>query len=271
MIPYQTFPELGFESLHTFGLMLALGVFVGGWVGKRHLDRCGYEASAFWDFAIWTAVAGVAGARLVWIVSHLGEVIGDPLATVALWRGGLSLMGGFLAVACIAPIWLKRNPEIATRDFFDAATLGLVVGLAIGRVGCVSVGEHLGGESTWLLSVRLVGGETIEPAAVGESFHNVALYELMFLVVLIGVLYWFRRLGWAPGMLTATAGLIYSVGRFSLDMLRINDMRFLGLTGAQYVMIGLFAVSFWYLFRVRRGAPAEPAQPDRSQAVVAGR
>src|SRR5205814_9616717 len=44
----------------------------------------------------------------------------------------------------------------------DGFAYGLCIGLALGRVGCISVGEHFGSHSNWLLAVDFRGGTTRE-------------------------------------------------------------------------------------------------------------
>ncbi len=99
MIPYTTFPDLGIDGLYTYGLMLSLGVVIGAFVGQRILHHRGYSNTGFYDYATWLVIAGLAGARLLWAVSHIDRVIADPLLVFRVWEGGLSFVGGVLAAA----------------------------------------------------------------------------------------------------------------------------------------------------------------------------
>ena len=77
----------------------------------------------------------------------------------------------------------------------------------------------------------------------------------------------------APGGRIATLiGLAYAPGRFLLDFMRITDkdpsglhgdIRYFGLTPAQYACIGLFAICLFLLLRPTRPA-SEKAAPDKA-------
>ncbi len=286
-IPYYTFPKIG--PFNTFGFFVAAGVLVGAVVGKRHLDRSGIDGEPFYRFAWVAAVSGIVGARLAYVISNFGDYTSNPLRAFALWEGGLSFSGGLILAAVVAPFWVRRT-RMAARPFLDAAALGLSVGLGIGRWGCISVGEHFGGPTKFFLGVRFLGGfgpggvADVREPTLGDKgptvvkdlvFHNTALYEMLFCFALFGFLVWLRRRKPAAGTLAGVAAVLYGTGRFLLDLLRVNDNRTLGLTGAQWLCVALVGLGAWYLVRIRRvpakaveepgetSAPAEPEPEDR--------
>ena len=141
----------------------------------------------------------------------------------------------------------------------DGLAFGLTVGLAFGRVGCYSVGEHFGSSTGFFLGTRYEGGSTREgPIVVDTVIHNTALYELFHLAVLAGVLWWllYRRKA-SPGTAMGVFALWYGVARLSTDFLRAYDETVLGLTGAQWLMVTLIPVSLWILFKVRPAVVTE--------------
>ena len=82
----------------------------------------------------------------------------------------------------------------------DGYAYGLTIGLALGRIGCTSVGEHFGRLSSFPLAVRYEGGSVREdpsatcPLREGMVFHQTALYELIYLAVLFVFLTWLLHL-----------------------------------------------------------------------------
>jgi phosphatidylglycerol:prolipoprotein diacylglycerol transferase len=257
LIPYRTFPgfDLGPLTIRTFGIMVALGLLVGSVIFVRHGARAGIEPSRLERLALWTLVLGIVGARLLFVLTDAGSFAERPWAVVALWEGGLEFSGGFLVAVAYLLWWLRRNPDVPGLLVSDGMVLGLSVGLAIGRIGCYAVGEHLGGTTGFFLAVHYLGGETREgPIPIGAHIHNTALYEIVLLLPLIGLLFWLRRREVPRGWLTATFLLWYGVQRFLTDFLRAYDRRALGLTGAQYVCIGLIVVGLLFAARLRRRA-----------------
>jgi phosphatidylglycerol---prolipoprotein diacylglyceryl transferase len=259
-IPYTTFPkiDLGPFSLRTFGVMVALGVLVGAWLAARWTERFGVSVDEMTSLATRMVVAGVIGARITWVLSHLSELDG-PLDAVAVWKGGLQFSGGFLAAVAIGLPTFRKWDRITRWRVLDGLAFGLTAGLAFGRVGCYSVGEHFGSATGFFLGTRYEGGSTREgPIAVGTVIHNTSLYELIHLVVLAGILWWllYRRKA-SPGTAMGVFALWYGVARLSTDFLRAYDDTVLGLTGAQWMCVGLIPVSLWILFRVRPAVAAE--------------
>jgi len=266
VIPYRTFPglDLGPLTIRTFGIMVALGLLVGSVIFVRHGARAGIEPSRLERLALWTLVLGIVGARLMFVLTDAGSFVDRPWAVVALWEGGLQFSGGFLVAVAVLLWWLRRNPGVPGLLASDGMVLGLSVGLAIGRVGCYAVGEHLGGTTGFFLAIHYLGGETREgPIPVGAHIHNTALYEILLLLPLIALLFWMRRRGVPTGWLTATFLLWYGVQRFLTDFLRAYDRRVLGLTGAQYVCIGLVVAGVLLAARLR-GRTVPAGDPDRA-------
>lgn len=256
-IPYHTFPQLP-GGFYTFGLLVGIGIAVGATVAKRHVDAHGADGEALYSFAWVAAIVGVLGARLLWVVGNWSDYAADPLSVLFIWEGGLSFTGGFIAVAAVTPFWLRRHAEIPGRVFADGVALGLVVGQWFGRWGCIMVGEHFGGETNFFLAVRYTGGGLAEPflenvpggpvrIVEGMTFHNAALYEMLFLTLLIPLLFWLRSRRPPDGVVACAAGIGYAIGRFVSDIFRVNDERLWGLTGAQYACIVLLGVSVWFL------------------------
>ena len=268
-IPYETFPiiQLGPLTIRVFGLMVALGMIVGILIAARRNERYGVPRGETERVGFWLVVAGLVGARIAWVLTNL-ERIETPVDVIAVWEGGLQFTGGFVTAALLAPLLTRSWPAGMRWNFLDGAVLGLAVGQLIGRVGCYAVGEHLGGPTDFFLGVTYLGGVTIEgPLQVGVTYHNTALYEILWLLPIIVILVLLDRRGSAPGIMTAIFSIWYGTFRFLTDFLREYDATLLGLTGAQYGSIALVALGVWLLAtrsrRARSGSAESPA-PERS-------
>jgi phosphatidylglycerol:prolipoprotein diacylglycerol transferase len=260
-IPYTTFPtiDLGPLSLRTFGLVVALGVLVGAWLAARHGEEYGIPRDTTYSLAMRMVLVGVIGSRITWAVTHWDE-LDSPLEAFAIWQGGLQFSGGFVfAIAAGFPVYRHWNRLTRWRSL-DGYAFGLTIGLAIGRIGCYAVGEHFGRTTSLVLGVRYDGGSVREPLlgdvplTEGTVFHQTALYELLYLLVLFGgfvYLLHVRNQRPQAGTIMAVFCAYYGVARFLSDSLRVNDERVLGLTGAQYLCLALLPTSAWVWFRVR--------------------
>jgi prolipoprotein diacylglyceryl transferase len=274
-IPYHPFPtiDLGPVPIRVFGLMVAIGMLTGILLAARRNARYGIPRADTERVAYWLIGAGLVGARLLWVVTHLKD-IHNPLDVVAVWDGGLQFSGGLIAAVLLAPFLTRRWPRGSRWALLDGTVLGLAVGQAIGRIGCYSVGEHLGGPTDFFLGIHYLGGRTIEgPLTTGTTYHNTALYEIIWLLPIIAALFWLDRRRVTAGTLTAVFCLAYGVARFSTDFLRIYDKTVLGLTGAQYMCIALVLFAGWILLTARRREARnqeqeEQEEPDEAPAVA---
>lgn len=268
-IPFPTYPaiEIGPLRLMTFGLFVALGVIIGIYVAARRNERFGIKRSETERVALILVGLGFVGARLLWVVTHWEE-IQSPIDVIAVWDGGLQFSGGFITAILIAPLVTRKWPKDRRWELLDGAVLGLAVGQAIGRLGCVAVGEHLGGPTDFFLGWTYTGGTVIEgPLEVGVTYHNAALYEFFWLLPIIAILYILDRRHAPSGIMAGTFAVLYGVGRFLTDFVRINDERLFGLTGAQYMTIVLTAFGVWVILVSLRRHRTEEAQRERSTAV----
>jgi len=279
VIPYKTFPviSIGPFELRTFGLMVGLGVLIGAYVAARYIEaRTDITRDDTYRLATRLVVAGVIGARITFDITHWSDM-GSPLDLIAVWKGGLQFSGGFIAAVIVGLPTFRSWTSAVRWSNLDGYALGLTIGLALGRVGCTSVGEHFGSQSSWLLAVRYEGGSVREPflgktpLVEGMTFHNTAIYELLFLLVLFGGLLVLARRRPAPGTLIGVFCLYYGLARGASDFLRVNDETVLGLTGAQWMCVLLIPAGLLILTRVtRRPATGDPAAETDTDLSISG-
>lgn len=255
-IPYYAFPsiDIGPLSIKTFGLFVALGIVVGIMVASRRNERFNIPRSETERVGMILVGVGLVGARVAWVATHWDE-LASPLEAFAVWKGGLQFTGGFIAAIILAPLLTRRWPPGQRWQLLDGACIGLAIGQAIGRLGCVAVGEHLGGPTDFFLGMHYLGGTTIEgPLTVGVTYHNTAIYEILWLLPIIGLMLWLDRRNARAGMIAAVFAMGYGLCRFGTDFLRTYDERVFGLTGAQYGSILLFVFGIGLLIVTRRAA-----------------
>jgi phosphatidylglycerol:prolipoprotein diacylglycerol transferase len=272
-IPFRTFPSfsVGPLTVRTFGLFVALGIVVGVWLFLRYARERGLDPDLLSRLAWQVIVLGIIGSRALFVITNWSEFEDDPLSVFAIWEGGLQFSGSFLISIVVIWWFSRRHPEMPGLALSDGIVYGLTPGLVIGRLGCAAVGEHLGARTGFVLGWRYLGGETREPVdgGVGSVIHSTAIYEIVLLLPLAGVLWWMQRRRVSDGWLTATFLLWYGTQRFLTDFLRAYDETLGGLTGAQFLSLGMIAGGLAMALRLRRRSGGDVSSRARQAGAPA--
>jgi phosphatidylglycerol:prolipoprotein diacylglycerol transferase len=211
---YPTLFRIGDFEVTSFGALVAVGALVGLWLFRRELRLSGFPEHVS-DAGLAGIFGGMLGAKLLWVSEHLNE---GGFFELLFSRGGMSWFGGF-AGGLLAGVIVIRLKGFRLIPVLAAATPGLAIGHAIGRVGCLLVGDDYGRPTD--LPWGIAFPEGLPPTDV--PVHPTMMYEALLLVPLAWVLIRMRRADTpAPtvlGFYLAAAGAI----RFVIEFLRINE------------------------------------------------
>jgi phosphatidylglycerol:prolipoprotein diacylglycerol transferase len=222
---YPVLFRIGAFEVTSFGAMVAAGALVGLWMFGRELRIRSLPEEATNGAAI-GVIAGLAGAKLLWVFEHFGE---GPFLSLLTSRGGLSWFGGFFAGIGAAILYFRWH-RWRLLPIIAAATPALAAGHALGRVGCFLVGDDYGRPTSLPWGVTFPKG--LPPTDV--PVHPTQLYEAAFLAVLAWFLIRWRRGGLADRLVLGRYLVLAGAARFLIEILRINVRVAFGLTVAQY-------------------------------------
>ena len=93
-------PEIfhwGPVHVRSYGLMLAVAFLVGTWIALREARRLRLDEDRLVTVILVALVAGVIGARAMYVVEHVEQFRREWGSVIALWQGGLTLYGGVVA------------------------------------------------------------------------------------------------------------------------------------------------------------------------------
>lgn len=261
-------------AISPHGVGIAIGFLLGAWILSKEGPKRGVTVEHVNSMVFWALVGAIVGARLFYVIAHFSEFDGF-FDMLAVWRGGISLLGG-IAGAVLLNLPLMRKYGYRFFQVMDGAVIGLAFGIAVGRIGDLVIGDHLGKPTSWLLAWRydggtlpgpfvqeagtwvargLAGGHTEEITrqaaklfgpdglvASGVGVHQTALYDMIGAFVLFLVLYRLNGRTRREGVLTLTFGAWYGIERVVTDFLRI-DKRFFGMTGSQWTALTVATIS----------------------------
>lgn len=237
---YPVIFRIGSFEVMSFGLMVALGALAGVWLFGRELRLSGQPRDAV-NGAILGLVAGLVGAKLLFVLEHVGE---DALLSLLLSRGGLSWFGGLFAGVVSALAYFRwRGWDVMA--IVSAATPALAVGHALGRIGCFLVGDDYGRPTSLPWGIAFPEGSPPTDVPV----HPTQLYEAALLGMLAWLLIRWRRAGVLDRVVVGRYLLLTGVIRFFIELVRINVRVAFGLTVAQYGAILLVLAGLILLLR----------------------
>ncbi|MEX0790120.1 MAG: prolipoprotein diacylglyceryl transferase family protein, partial [Actinomycetota bacterium] len=182
--------------------------------------------------------------------------------------------------------WLYcRAKKLDFLRLADLGAAGLAIGTAVGRIGDLVIGDHLGRTTDGFWGWEYKGGELIssppcDPAVYpsptgciepGMVVHQTALYDSIWALVIFFVLIRLERKPHPKGFLVFTWAAMYSVGRILTDLTRVDKTWFgTGLTGSQLTAITALVLALFFLVRLRK-APRLPAVTPGTKATGAAR
>lgn len=266
--------EIGPLSISPHGIGIAVGFLVGARVMLPMAKAKGIDEEDVYPLLTLAAIGAIVGARVAYVVNHPGDY-NSVLDVFKVWQGGISLLGGILgAIAFAMPGMKKRG--VSFWKIMDASAPGLALGIVIGRIGDLIVGDHLGKPTELFLGYRCppLDVETASPCDPGVVVHQTALYDLVLTLGLLGLLLFLRRKPRFDGFLIMVFGAVYGAQRILEDFLR-EDVRRLGLTGSQITaVIAVLVCGGWLLFGRRTpgwGRWGEQGVPGAGAAAGVGR
>ncbi|MBP7822135.1 MAG: prolipoprotein diacylglyceryl transferase [Saprospiraceae bacterium] len=268
---------------------LALGVFLKYWE-KKKVERAEpiiremevFPSERVGDITIVAAISGLIGARLFSIfesVAAINSFIADPFGQ--LFSGsGLAIYGGLIVAFFVVYYYIKFVLKITPIQVMDAAAPALLIGYAIGRLGC-----HFSGDGDWGIvnampvpswfilpdwlwsydyphnvnhdGIEIVGCEWLYCQKLAAPVFPTPLYETTFSLMIFALLWSLRKKLKTPGLLFFIYVTLNGVERFFIEKIRVNDkISFAGINATQAEIIATLLIFIGIIgtyYLVRKG------------------
>jgi phosphatidylglycerol:prolipoprotein diacylglycerol transferase len=264
-------------TLPTFGLpvdpwatLVCTGILLGLEVSRARAIKMGLDVRDIVDGAVFTVLVGFFFAHVFTVLGYYPERLQtDGVVTLLKVWEGFSSTGGFLGGLLAMFVFYKWVRPREILRFADLILYGFPVGWLFGRMGCAVVHDHVGSLTTFPLAVRFPDHGYF---ATGVR-HELGLYEMVLTALMAALFFRLGRKDRRPGFFTGLFFALYAPLRFGLDFLRNtdlahNDIRWVGLTFAQWGMIGLFLLGAAIVWRAVRDDAFRPwaldGEPDQA-------
>ncbi len=216
--------SIGRFTVHSYGLMIAIGVIVAVALAMRRAKTVALSADEMLNVAIVVVVFGFAGAKVLFVLENWRVFLAHPLSVLG--SSGFVVYGGILiGLFCLFVYcrWIRKIPFLR---YLDLVFPSVALGQAFGRVGCFLAGCCYGKPTDAWWGVTF----TNTPYAP----NGVALIPTQLIMsvgdfVIFLVLFFFSRKGAKKvGDVSALYLILYGTGRFFVEFLRVNEQGGIG-------------------------------------------
>jgi phosphatidylglycerol:prolipoprotein diacylglycerol transferase len=261
---------IGPLTLHTYGVLLAIAFIVGLWIASRQAKAASLDSARVTDMAVYVLIAGLVGAKLLLVVVEWGYYARNPRELLSILQSGGVFYGGLMAAFPVAWWYAKKHalPPWKTADVLAPA---VVLGQAVGRLGCFAAGCCYGKptEVPWGVTFHDTYAARTVGTPLDTPLHPTQLYEAAATLAIFAILMWLAPRKRFDGQITLAYVALYAVARFVIEFYRGDAVRgtVVGwLSTSQFiavVTVVLVALALPYLAKKNRipetAAPPAPA------------
>ena len=242
---------IGSLRIEFYGLIMALAMILGVVVACLNAKKRGLKSTDIFILACYVLPLAIIGARIYYVLFSLDQFT-SFWQVFEIWNGGLAIYGGVIGGA----IGVLLFCLIHKKNFFavaDIAVPSLILGQAIGRIGCFFAGCCYGIEVTnpehmWFPLSTQINGVWHYSTFFYESFWNFLVFA-----GLMCVLYLAKPIK-EYGVLMSLYLVFYGIGRAWIEGLR-GDSLYLGsikvsqLLSILLIIAGVALITLIYVYK----------------------
>ena len=224
-------------SIAYYGMIIGAAILIGFLIATAEAKRTGQNPEDYLDMGIVGVIAGIAGARIYYVIFSWDLYKDNLLSIFNLREGGLAIYGGVIG-AVIAVFVMAAVKKKSPFQILDTIALALLNGQMLGRWGNFFNREAFGEYTDGLFAVKLPVDavrssditdlmrkhmETVD----GVSYIQVSptyLYESMWCLALLILLLLYRRHKKFQGEVFLMYLFGYGAGRAWIEGLRTDQL-----------------------------------------------
>jgi phosphatidylglycerol:prolipoprotein diacylglycerol transferase len=173
---------LGSIPVRAYGAFVGAALVTGMSLCVRYARRVGIPGERMLDATYASVVAGLIGARLMYVLVHIGDFTNDPMAALRVWEGGMMYFGG-LVMGIVVGSWAAIRLKVPIWSGVDCIAPAMGAGQAVGRIACLAAGCCYGKKYAGMWSITFS-----DPLAAAPP--HLALIPTQALQIGEGLLLW---------------------------------------------------------------------------------
>ena len=235
--------QIGPMSIRWYGVLIMAGVILGLFLAGREAKRQAVSIEFIYNLFFYLLISAIVGARLYYVIFSWDLYRDNMREIFVFWHGGLAIHGAVIGGIVTGLIYTRLKGF----SFWLAADIcapSLILGQAIGRWGNFFNQEAFGRPTNLPWGIFI--GKAHRPLQYLQQthFHPTFLYESLWDFCVFLFLLWVRRRkAIVRGDVFLAYLLLYSLGRFWIEGLRMDSLMFAGFRVAQIasLLLILFA------------------------------
>lgn len=253
--------SIGPLAIRWYGILIAAGLLLAMFYGLKRSKEFHITSDDLTDVIIFSLIFGIIGARFYYVLfftplSSNGQPMGtgnpyfqNPLSMLDIRSGGLGIYGGIIG-AFVTAFIVCRIKKISVGAVFDIASLGFLIGQAIGRWGNFVNQEAYGTQTKLPWGMRIFDYDLDQYITVHPCF----LYESLWCVLGFILLHIYsKKYRKFNGEIFLLYAMWYSFGRFFIEALRTDSLYIGFIKISQLIAVLAFVIAFSLFLYKRRG------------------
>jgi phosphatidylglycerol:prolipoprotein diacylglycerol transferase len=237
--------RIGSLVVSWYGLMVALAVVtVVAWVAFANRKRRLISYDAIFMSAIVGIPSGIIFSKLLHVIDAWSFYVNNPRQILS--GQGLTIWGAVLGASLGIWIYSKVSKQFRFTLYGDMIAPGIILAQAIGRVGCTFNGCCYGIEYNCPVSVIYNDPNSFAP--IGIPVLPTQVFEIVFNLIIFGVLWLLRGHFKKEGTLFYIYLFIYAAWRFGIDFIRDGSPFLFGLHEAQVIGLIVMLITLPLIF-----------------------
>ncbi|MDL2217821.1 prolipoprotein diacylglyceryl transferase [Christensenellaceae bacterium OttesenSCG-928-M15] len=229
--------SIGSFTIHSYGLMIALGFLAAILVGTSRIKGKGYGKDTMLDVALIAIVCGIVGAKLLYYITEIGSIIENPRLLLEIGNGFV-VYGGIIAGVLGAYVYCRKK-KYEFLPLFDLLIPCVPLAQGFGRIGCFLAGCCYGRPTdAWYglifpTAPEIYQGVPLIPTQLFSAIGDFAIFAALLLIA---------RKQKFGGQIASAYLLLYGVGRFIIEFFRDDPRGAVGgLSTSQFISIFIVA------------------------------
>lgn len=201
-----------------YGILIVIGMLLALFVSSSLIDGSrGVTKDDFYDLALILIPIAVLTTRLYYVIFYdLEYYLQNPSQILNFRQGGLAIHGGIIGGLIVGYIWTKKK-DVSFFYMTDIIAPGLALAQSIGRWGNF-INQEAYGTPTDLPWAITIDGTKVHPTFLYESIITFSIFVFLY--------FYLSKRKKFDGQMFSIYMVVYSIGRFFIEGLRIDSLYF---------------------------------------------